>query len=197
MTRRDGAAVAPVDGVACRLQPGRKTPRQLLIQLLRDRDGVSAVELGLATALILAPLASVFDFGMAFSQQIKLQQAVQAGAQYASMNVWDGANSPTAITNVVTNALPASLQGGLTVYGDSTHTAPFEACYCPTGTTGTYLTSTDSLSSCGTTACADGEVSGYYVTVAGSLTYTPIAPYSSVFMNNPQTLTASSVVRVQ
>ena len=168
-----------------------------IARLLLDQRGVSAVELGLAASLILAPLASVFDFGMAFSQQIKLQQAVQAGAQYASMNVWDSANSPTNITNVVTNALPAGLQSGLTIYGDSSHSVPFEACYCPTGTTGSYLSSTDSLSSCGTTACSDGEVSGYYVTIAASLTYTPIAPYSFVFMSNPQTLTASSVVRVQ
>jgi len=165
--------------------------------LLADQRGVSSVELGLVTALILAPLASVFDLGMAFSQQIKLQQAVQAGAQYASMNIWNSSTSPTAISNVVTNSLPASLQSAVTVYGDDTHTAPYEACFCPTGTTGSYLQSADNLSTCGSTSCADGEASGYYVIVAASLSYTPIAPYSFAFMSNPQTLTASSVVRVQ
>jgi len=166
-------------------------------RLWRDRRGISAVELGLTAAFILPPLGSVFDLGMAFSQQIKMQQAVQAGAQYASMNVWNSSSSPNAITSAVTSALPAALQSIVTVYGDTTHSAPYEACYCPTGTSGNYLQSVDNLSSCGATTCSDGETSGYYVTVAARLDYTPIAPFSFVFMNNPQTLTASSVVRVQ
>ena len=171
-----------------------------LSALRRDERGVSAVELGLSAALILPPLGSVFDFGMAFSEQIKVQQAVQAGAQYASMNVWDTSTSPTAITNVVTNALPTSLQSSVTVAGDFNtdgsvnHSAPYEACYCPSGT---GLTATDSLTTCGTTTCSDGESSGYYVSVSAKISYTPVAPYSFVFMSNPQNLTASSVVRVQ
>lgn len=162
-----------------------------ITRLIRDRRGVSSVELGLSVAFILAPLASVFDLGIAYSEQIKLQQAVQAGAQYASMNVWDGSTSPTAITNTVTNALPPFLQSAVSI------TTPAQTCACPTGTTSPYIQSTDSLSTCGTTTCTDGEASSYYVTVAGQVSYTPIAPYSFVFMNNPQTLAATSVVRVQ
>lgn len=160
-----------------------------LSQLIRDQRGVSAVELGLAAAFILPPVASVFDFGMAFSEKIKLQQAVQAGAQYASMNVWDSSSSPTNITNTVKNALPTSLRNLVSV-----SPAPSEACYCPTGT---GLQSADSLSSCGTTTCSDGESSGYYVTVTATLGYSPVAPYSFAFMSNPTTLSATSVVRVQ
>ena len=182
---------------------GLRTDRAWLTRLMRDRRGVSAVELGLTAAFILPPLITVFDLGMAFSQEIKLQQAVQAGAQYASMNVWEGSSSPTAITNAVTNSLPASLQSAVTIAGDFNsdgsvnHSAPYQACYCPTGTSGTYFTSTDNLSTCGTTTCSNGEKSGYYVTVSAKLNYTPIAPYSSVVMNSPQRLTATSVVRFQ
>jgi Flp pilus assembly protein TadG len=188
---------------------GLRTDRAWLTRLMRDRRGVSAVELGLTAAFILPPLITVFDLGMAFSQEIKLQQAVQAGAQYASMNVWESSSSPTAITNAVTNSLPASLQSAIaagigTIAGDFNsdgsvnHSAPYQACYCPTGTSGTYFTSADSPSTCGTTTCSNGEKSGYYVTVSAKLNYTPVAPYSSpLVMNNPQRLTATSVVRIQ
>ncbi len=171
---------------------GRRKQRQRSLRwlgrLMRDRRGVSAVELGLAAAFILPPLASVFDFGMAYSEKIKIQQAVQAGAQYASMNVWNSGGSPTAIKNVVTNA--TSLSG-------SFPSDPSETCACPTGTTSPYIQSVDSLSSCGTTTCSDGETSGYYVTVTAQLSYTPVAPFSFAFMSNPTTLSATSVVRVQ
>jgi len=182
---------------------GLGTDRAWFTRLMRDRRGVSAVELGLTAAFIMPPLATVFDLGMAFSQEIKLQQAVQAGAQYASMNVWESSSSPTAITNAVTNALPASLQSAVTTAGDFNsdgsvnHSAPYQACYCPTGTSGTYFTSADNLSTCGTTTCSNGEKSGYYATVSAKLNYTPIAPYSTLVMNNPQRLTATSVVRIQ
>src|SRR6266576_2883649 len=56
--------------------------------LVRDRQGMSAVEFGLAAPVFLAALSPVIDLGLAFSQQIKLQQAAGSGAQYASMNPW-------------------------------------------------------------------------------------------------------------
>ena len=186
---RDSADSA--DSAAGRPKRRRGALLGWLARPMRDRRGVSAVELGLSVAFILPPLASVFDFGMAFSERIKLQQAVQAGAQYASMNVWDSSTSPTAITNTVKNALPSALQSLISI------TTPSETCACPTGTTSPYIQSTDSLSSCGTTTCSDGEQSAYYVTVSATLSYTPIAPYSFAFMSNPQPLDATSVVRVQ
>lgn len=191
-SRRKRRPLAPWRWIAC---------------LMHDQRGVSAVELGLTAAFILPPLGSVFDLGMAFSQEIKLQQAVQAGAQYASMRVWEGSNSPTAVSSAVTNSLPATLQSAVTVAGDFNadgsvnNASPYQACYCPTGTSGTYFTSSDSLSTCGTTTCSNGEKSGYYVTVSAKLSYTPIAPYSWVFMGDPQTHTltqiVNAVVRVQ
>lgn len=167
--------------------------RRLLTRLMRDQRAVAAVELGLSAAFILPVLMPFVDLGMAFSEKIKLQQAVQAGAQYASMNVWNSSNSPTAITNVVTNALPTSLQSVVSV------TPASETCGCPTGTTSPYLNSVDSLSTCGTTTCSDGEQSGYYVTVAATLSYNPLMPLTVTLnlMSSPESLSATSVVRVQ
>src|SRR3954469_1456149 len=63
---------------ASRRRRRQLAPWRWLACLMRDQCGVSAVELGLTAAFILPPLGSVFDLGMAFSQEIKLQQAVQA-----------------------------------------------------------------------------------------------------------------------
>ena len=52
--------------------------------LARDRRGMSAVEFGLAAPVFLAMLTPVIDIGLAFSQQIRVNQAVESGAQYAS-----------------------------------------------------------------------------------------------------------------
>jgi len=58
--------------------------------LARDRRGMSAVEFGLAAPVFLAMLTPVVDLGLAFSQQIRVNQAVEAGAQYASSNPYAG-----------------------------------------------------------------------------------------------------------
>ena len=65
--------------------------------LARDCRGVSAVEFGLATPVFLAALSPLIDLGLAFSQQIRVNQAVEAGAQYAAVNQY---NSGTWATNV-------------------------------------------------------------------------------------------------
>jgi Flp pilus assembly protein TadG len=65
--------------------------------LARDRRGMSAVEFGIAAPVFLAILMPVVDLGRAYSQQIQIRQAVQAGALYASVNVY---NSTTWSTNV-------------------------------------------------------------------------------------------------
>ena len=57
--------------------------------LARDRRGMSAVEFGIAAPVFLAILMPVVDLGRAYSQQIQVRQAVQAGALYASVNVYN------------------------------------------------------------------------------------------------------------
>lgn len=50
-----------------------------------DRGAV-AVELALLLPFVLAVLAGVIDFGLAFNAQIQLSQAAQAGARAAALN---------------------------------------------------------------------------------------------------------------
>src|SRR3982075_4544765 len=72
--------------------------------LTRDCRGVSAVEFGLAAPVFLAALSPVIDLGLAFSQQIRVNQAVEAGAAYAAVNQYNSGTWATNVQNAVTNA---------------------------------------------------------------------------------------------
>src|SRR5260370_15661378 len=72
--------------------------------LAHDRRGVSAVEFGLAAPVFLAALSPVIDLGLAFSEQIRVNQAVEAGAQYAAVNVYNGTTWSSDVQSAMTNA---------------------------------------------------------------------------------------------
>lgn len=162
----------------------------------RDRRGMSAVEFGLAAPVFLAMLTPVIDLGLAFSQQIRINQAVEAGAQYAAMNQYN-TNSSTScdstkpwaacVSGAMTNATTLSV--GPSVGG--------ETCGCPNGTS-TSIISHDTVSTCGPsnggTTCSDGSTPGYYVTISASLTYTSVMPFS--ILGASTTLSSQAVVRV-
>src|SRR5437660_5227980 len=63
--------------------------------LARDRRGMSAVEFGLAAPVFVAMLTPGIDIGLAVSQQMRVNQAVEAGAQDASSNPYGGASCAT------------------------------------------------------------------------------------------------------
>jgi len=152
----------------------RRSVRRLAF-LVRAERGNAAIEFALATPILLGLLVPVADLGIAFSQQIQVQQAAQAGAQYALLHGWNS----SAISNAVTAAtnLP----------GISAAPAPTESCGCPTGTT-------ISAATCAST-CANGETAGTYVFVNAQSAYTPVLPYS--VLGSGVTLTAKATVRVQ
>jgi Flp pilus assembly protein TadG len=160
--------------------------------LARDRRGMSAVEFGVAAPIFLGILMPVVDLGRAYSQQIQIRQAVQAGALYASVNVYNTGTWSTNVQNAVTNSTYLS--------SDATFAATVgaESCGCPNGTS-TDIVSHDTVTTCGLsnggTNCSDGSAPGYYVTITGSLSYTPVMPYS--ILANPTTLSDQAVVRIQ
>ena len=158
-------------------QTGRRRDgglRRWLGRLARNQAGMSAIEFALATPMLLAVVTPVADLGIAYSQQIQVQQAAQAGAQYALLH---GFNS-TAITSAVTAATKLAV---------SATPAPSQVCGCPTGTAITTTT-------CGNT-CANGDSAGAYVTVNAQIPYVPTLPYS--VLGSSVTLVAQATVRVQ
>jgi Flp pilus assembly protein TadG len=162
-------------------EPGGTRPlrRFGLPRMLADAaTGATSVEFALAAPILLALLMPVADLGLAFSQQIQVHQAAQAGAQYASLHPWNS-NSVGGITGAVT---AATRLGGL-----QAQPAPSQACGCPDG-------STVAAATCGS-RCADGGDAGYYVVVNARLPYSPILPFS--LLGNSVTLTAQATVRAQ
>jgi Flp pilus assembly protein TadG len=152
----------------------RRSVRRLA-QLMRAKGGNAAIEFALATPILIGLLVPVADLGMAFSQQIKVQQAAQAGAQYALLHGFSSSAISNAVTAATTLATVSAAPAPTTSYG------------CPTGTTIAAAVS-------GST-CADGEAAGSYVFVNAQSAYTPTLPYS--VLGSGLTLTAQSAVRIQ
>jgi Flp pilus assembly protein TadG len=140
--------------------------------------GTAALEFALATPVLLGLLTPVADLGIALSHRIQVQQAAQAGAQYAAMHPWNS-NSPTQIANAVT---AASALPGITAIP-----APTQMCGCPTG-------SAVKPAQCAST-CANGETAGYYVSVNAQSTYMSTLPYS--MLGKSLKLAAQSTVRIR
>ena len=152
-----------------------------IVRFLRDPRGVSAVEFGLAAPVFLAALSPLIDLGLAFSQQIRVNQAVEAGAQYAAVNQYNSGTWATNVQNAITNATSLPV----------TPTVGSETCGCPNATN-TAISNVGSPPC--TQTCTDGTIAGYYVTISATATYTSVMPYPII--NNP-TLSSQAVVRIQ
>src|SRR6185437_10758386 len=148
------------------------SPLPLAGRLQRDRSGVAAVELGLVASMLVGILIPMFDLGMGAYQKMRVQDAAEAGAQYALTHGYGSA----AITSAAQNA--TSLGAGVTVN-------PSQSCNCITaGAIGAAV-------ACGS-ACADGSTAGTYVTVATQTTYSLLVSYPG--LTNPMTLAGTAVV---
>lgn len=153
--------------------------------LARDGRGMAAVEFGLAAPLLLAALSPVIDVGLAFSQQIRLNQAADAGTQYASSNPYNSGTWATNVSNAVTNATTLAL----------TPTVGSETCGCPNSNNTAIVTSGYGTPPSCTGSCSDGSSPGYYVTISARATYTSVMPYS--ILGSSTTLSSQAIVRVQ
>ncbi|MBV9154592.1 MAG: pilus assembly protein, partial [Alphaproteobacteria bacterium] len=140
---------------------------------------------GLAAPVFLAMLSPMIDLGLAFSQQIRLNQAVDAGAQYASLNPYNSSSWSTNVANAVTNATTLSI---------GTPSVSSEACGCPNAANTGISGGVGTAPNCTPGACTDGSNPGYYVTISASLTYNSVMPYSII--GSSPTLSSSATVRV-
>ena len=162
--------------------------------LARDRRGMSAVEFGLAAPVFLAMLTPVIDLGLAFSQQIRINQAVEAGAEYASSNPYNGS---TATTCDSTNPWTACVRSVMT-NATSLSVSPVvgaETCGCPNATSTAIVTGSYGSPPTCSGSCPDNSKPGYYVTLSASLTYTSVMPFS--ILGSSTALSSQATVRVQ
>jgi TadE-like protein len=162
--------------------------------LARDRAGMSAVEFGLAAPVLLAALSPVIDLGLAFSQQIQVQQAAAAGAQYVSLNYWTDANWQSNTISAVTSATTLPVCAGQSGCTPTTSAPIKDSCGCPNSTHTAVIDAT-SGGACPSTCPSDGEKPGTYITVGARISYTSVMPFS--ILGSSLALNAQSIVRVQ
>ena len=119
--------------------------------------GIAAIEFAIMTPLLIVLMICVVDAGMGFYRKMQVQNAAQAGAQYAVIKDF----TPAAISNAVLAATSFS--------AINASPQPTQYCGCPEATGVTTAT-------CNST-CGDGSRAGTYVTVSAQGTYNTILDY--------------------
>jgi Flp pilus assembly protein TadG len=157
---------------------GRSAPMPWLARLrrvLRNRRGAVALEFGLLVPVLSSMVVAVTDLSIGFARKMAVQEAAEAGAQYAALHGWSSASISTAITSATSLA------------GVTATPAPTTSCGCASGTTIAAAT-------CGST-CASGRAAATYVTANAQYSYSMILTYPG--LGNPVTLRASTTIRIQ
>jgi Flp pilus assembly protein TadG len=150
--------------------------RRFLDRAAKNIDGAAAIEFGIIVPVLTLMIVAVADIGLGVYYKMQVEDAAQAGAEYAIRNGFD----INAITNAVLSATNAS-----TI---SASPAPAQFCGCATGS---GINST----SCGT-QCPGGTLAATYVTVSAQMTYYPIMAYPPSVPSS-YNLTAQSTARLQ
>lgn len=164
----------------------RKSPsrnRGLLLRRLRgylraavgDTRGAAAIEFGIMIPLLSLMVVSVTDIGLAVYRKMQVENAAQAGAQYAIARGFDASGVSTAVKSATNStAITASPE-------------PVQFCGCPTSTGVSTV-------SCGT-VCAGGAKAGTYAKVSAKATYNTLINYQIVA--DTYTYNAQSTARLQ
>jgi len=161
-----------------------------LRELAGDRSGAAAVELALVAPILVGILVPMTDLGMGAYAKMQVQNAANAGAQYALEH---GFNT-TSITTIVQSATSLGANVSLSP-------TPAEACYCITSNAMSIQPGDASAPAppCATGACADGSTPGTFVSVDTSYSFSPLIAFSVPGLHIPSTytLTGTAVVRIQ
>jgi Flp pilus assembly protein TadG len=144
--------------------------------LLRHRaDGTAAVEFALIGPILIAIMVPLIDLGLGYYQKMQVEDAAQAGAQYAMAHGWNS------------TAIGAAVSAATALSAITASPAPVQSCGCPSGSSVTSA-------ACGT-KCGNGQPAGTYVTVSAQAVYTTLIPYPGI--GSSVMLTAQSTARIQ
>ena len=153
----------------------RSTALLKLWHALRNRRGAVALEFGLLIPVLSTIVVGVTDLSIGFARKMAVQEAAEAGAQYAALHGYSSGAISTAITSATNLA------------GVTATPAPTSSCGCASGTTIAAAT-------CGST-CASGQKAATYVTSSAQYSYSMILNYPG--LSNPVTLSAATTIRIQ
>ncbi|MFB9269234.1 TadE/TadG family type IV pilus assembly protein [Bradyrhizobium erythrophlei] len=126
----------------------------------RDARGAAAIEFGVLVPVLALMVVSVTDIGLAIYRKMQVENAAQAGVEYAIAHGFD------------TNAISAAVVSATNSNAISASPAPVKYCGCAT-------TSGVSSMTCGAT-CPGGGSAGTYTTVSAQATYWTIINYQVV-----------------
>src|SRR5882672_4130865 len=128
------------------------------------REGLGAIEFAFVAPLLLAILLGIFDFGMAYWQQMELANVADAGTQWGMSNTYDE-------NNIRSVAQSATNLSGTTV-------TPSPQCGCVNSSTNRITTGYGTPGAC--TACPSGSMSSTassYIVVNAQICYATLFPW--------------------
>jgi Flp pilus assembly protein TadG len=146
-----------------------------LERVWKAEEGIAAVQFGILVPILILVGVCTLDVGAGIYRKMQVQNAAQAGAQYAVAHGFSQSSISAAVTNATTFS------------GIGASPSPSQFCGCPTNSGVTSAT-------CSST-CADGSVAGTYVTVSSQGTYNTILTYP--LLPNSFPFAAQATVRIQ
>lgn len=149
--------------------------RRFLARAAGDTSGAAAIEFGVAVPMLALMVTAVIDLGLGVYHKMQVEDAAQAGTEWAIRNGFDA----NAIVSAVTSATSSS--------EISASPAPVQFCGCATG-------SSISSATCGTT-CPGGALAATYVTVSAQMTYNTTLNYPA--LPSSYNFTAQSTARLK
>jgi len=160
--------------------------------LRTDDGGATVIEFACVAGVLALMVLGIIDFGRAFWFRMEVQNAAQAGADWAQYNAFDCGASPspcangvpTKLQNAVIYATDLSLTGTNIAVTASSGNA---TCGCPTGNGVTMGQTCGDTCTSGTNAY--GNASGY-ATVTVTYNFSPLFPWPA--LSNPMTLSGSA-----
>ena len=171
-----------------RPRPARLSLRSLAV----DTEGAALIEITLFVPILALMAIAIINFGLYFSYSIQVENAAQAGAQWAITNLGQNGYSSSSLNTMKTAGNGANNTSHPSVDTAISLSTPTLYCGCPSNVTDSAWTS-----SCATgPACSDGSYPGTYVQVVASGTFTPFANYGSFFPSSFN-LSSTATVRVQ
>jgi Flp pilus assembly protein TadG len=180
----------------------RTAIRQAIQRLMFEEDGAVLVEATLIAPILVVMSVYVMDFGLSFYYKMEMQNAAQAGAQWAIANgVYNSSSIQVAAQNAT--QLPAAGTSACTATSPPCVTVTSsQFCGCSNDSSGhavvTLLSSTGCTVAPNST-CNSTGVAGNYVTVSASPTntYHSFVPPIYGLMSSTPNISATTTVRIQ
>ena len=161
----------------------RSAIRQAIGSFMAGDNGTALIEFTIFAPLLVVMSIYTMDFGLIFFNKMEVQNAAQAGADWAVANrIYNSSAISAAVTNA-TDDTAISVSSGY----------PLLQCGCPSSTGVTFT-----AYSGGTCPACGGSVGGLYVTVQAEASYSSLIPYGLFSgANATRTLTSASTARIQ